>query len=357
MTLSDALGRRLEPLEARFEELQALVADPAQASLPTFPAYLRELGSLEKTLGPWRSYRNLESEIAEMRDMVESDDSEMAELASEELSSLEERFSVLESQLLERALEDDQDGDRPAIVEIRAGAGGDEAAIFAGDLFEIYSRFSQDRGWKIEVVDASESDQGGFKEISFKVTGEEVFRHLRFESGGHRVQRVPKTETQGRIHTSAATVAVLPEVEELDFELNPDDLEFQAMRSSGPGGQHVNKTSSAVRVIHIPTGEQVKCQESKQQGQNRERALQLLRARLYEREKAKVDAERAGMRKDQIGSGDRSQRVRTYNWPQNRVTDHRIGLNYSLDHVLEGRLDSLITDLHAADREAKLAAL
>ena len=281
----------------------------------------------------------------------------MAALAAEELPDLEDRVNALEDSILDRALEDDNDGDRPAIVEIRAGAGGDEAALFVGDLFDIYNRYAVICGWKIQVVDSSQADHGGFKEISFKVTGDEAFRRMRLESGGHRVQRVPKTETQGRIHTSAATVAVLPEVEELDFKLNPDDLEFQAMRSSGPGGQHVNKTSSAVRVTHIPSGEAVKCQESSQQGQNRERALELLRARLYEREKAKRHAERAGARKEQIGSGDRSQRIRTYNWPQNRVTDHRIGVNFSLERALEGRMEEIVVALLTAEREAKLAAL
>ncbi|HJM39129.1 MAG TPA: peptide chain release factor 1 [Planctomycetota bacterium] len=357
MNLTEIIRGRISPIEERYNELQKAVSDPEVASTPGYPAMLRELGSLEKTLAPWREYEAVLAELTEAREMVAGEDEEMAALAEEEIPALEKKFSALEEGILDRALEDDRDGDRPAIVEIRAGAGGDEAAIFAGDLFEIYNRYSQLHKWKVEVLDSSASDMGGFKEISFKITGDEVFRLMRFESGGHRVQRVPKTETQGRIHTSAATVAVLPEVEAMDFELKPEDLEFQAMRSSGPGGQHVNKTSSAVRVIHKPTGEQVKCQESKQQGQNREMALALLRSRLYEREKAKRDAERAEERKGQIGSGDRSQRVRTYNWPQNRVTDHRIGSNFSLEQVLEGQLDSIVEGLLEADRAAKLAAL
>lgn len=357
MSLADILSARMAPLEERYGQLQEAVADPARAGTAEYPSLLRELGSLEKAMAPWREYTSLAKELEETKELAASDDQEMAELAAEDLPALESRFSELEAQILDRALEDDNDGDRPAIVEIRAGAGGDEAGLFVGDLFEVYTRFAGLSGWKVEVIDSNESDQGGFKEISFKVSGDDAFRRLRLESGGHRVQRVPKTETQGRIHTSAATVAVLPEVEEIDFELKPEDLEFQVMRSSGPGGQHVNKTSSAVRVIHIPTGEQVKCQESKQQGQNRERALELLRARLYGREKAKRDAERAGVRKAQIGSGDRSERVRTYNWPQNRVTDHRLGLNFSLERVLEGRIEDIVSALLVADREAKLAAL
>jgi len=355
--LASVLRERLGALEERHRELQVQAADPERAGRPDYPALLREMGSLDKVLGPWTRYQELEQQIAEAEEMAAGDDPDLKGLAEEELPALREELDGLTESILDRALEEDNDGDRPAIVEIRAGAGGDEASLFARDLFEIYHRFGESRGWKFEVVDSSETDMGGFKEVSFKVTGDEVFRALRYESGGHRVQRVPKTETQGRIHTSAATVAVLPEVEAMDFELKSDDLEITAMRSSGPGGQHVNKTSSAIRVVHIPTGEAVKCQEGKSQLQNKERAIALLRSRLYEREKAKRDAERADLRKSQVGSGDRSQRIRTYNYPQNRVTDHRLGRNFSLEVVLEGRLDDLVEALAAADRAAKLAAL
>jgi peptide chain release factor 1 len=357
MKLASVLRDRLAAFEARLQELQREAAEPDRAGKPGYPSLLREMGSLEKVVGPWHRYLELEKQVDEAEELAASGDEEMAALAQEELPALQEELDQLGESILDRALEEDTDGDRPAIVEIRAGAGGDEAALFARDLFEIYQRFGEGRGWRFEVLDSSESDMGGFKEISFKVTGDEVFRALRYESGGHRVQRVPKTETQGRIHTSAATVAVLPEVEAVDFELKNDDLEITAMRSSGPGGQHVNKTSSAIRVVHIPTGEAVKCQEGKSQLQNKERAIALLRSRLYEREKAKRDAERADLRKSQVGSGDRSQRIRTYNYPQNRVTDHRLGRNFSLEVVLEGRLDELVEALAAADRAAKLAAL
>ncbi|RMH03965.1 MAG: peptide chain release factor 1 [Planctomycetota bacterium] len=351
------MRERLEGFARRRRELQSLVADPERAGKPDYPALLRELGALEKVLEPWRRYLEVERQLAEAEEMASGGDPELAALAAEEAADLRRELARLTEAILDRALEEDQDGDRPAIVEIRAGAGGEEAALFARDLFEIYQRFGESRGWKLEILDSSPSDLGGFKEVSFKVSGDEVFRTLRYESGGHRVQRVPKTEAQGRIHTSAATVAVLPEVEAVDFELRPEDLEITAMRSSGPGGQHVNKTSSAVRVVHLPTGEAVKCQEGKSQLQNKERALALLRSRLYQREKARRDAERADLRRNQVGSGDRSQRIRTYNWPQNRVTDHRLGRNFSLEQILEGRLDELVEALAAADRAARLAAL
>ncbi len=221
----------------------------------------------------------------------------------------------------------------------------------------IYTKFAALRGWKVEIVDCSETEHGGFKEIVLKMTGDEVFRTLKWESGGHRVQRVPQTETQGRTHTSAATVAVMPEVEAVDFELDDTELEITAMRSSGPGGQHVNKTSSAIRVIHLPTGIQVKCQEGKSQSRNKMMALDLLRAKLYEIDRMKREAARSELRRTQVGSGDRSQRIRTYNWPQNRVTDHRIGQSFSLEKIIEGQLEPLFAALLAADREAKLASL
>lgn len=357
MSLVEVLQDRVSVFEKRKTELEHLISEPESASKPNFQTLLRELGSVQKLLDPWQRYLDLEKEIQETNEMLQEDDPEIKSLAEEELPKLTEEFKKLEEEILDRVLDEDQDGDRPAIVEVRAGTGGDEAALFAGDLFRIYSRYAESRRWSLEILDRSDSDMGGLKEITFKLTGESAFRNMRFESGGHRVQRVPATETQGRIHTSAATVAVLPEVEEMDFQLNPDDLDISAMRSSGPGGQHVNKTSSAIRVIHKPTGLQVKCQEDKSQLRNKARALELLRARLYEMEKAKRDAERSDMRRTQVGSGDRSQRVRTYNWPQNRVTDHRTGRNFSLERIVEGRLDELVRSLLTAEREAKLASL
>jgi len=357
MHLVEILRGRVRTFEERRTELEAAAADPARAGKPDYPRILQELGSLQKVLGPWEEFLRAHAALEEAREMVAGDDAEMAELAREEVPALEERYATLEEDILDRVLEDDDDADKPAIVEIRAGAGGDEAALFAGDLFRIYSRYCELQHWRVEVMESSEGEMGGFKEISFKVTGDDAFRSMRFESGGHRVQRVPATETQGRIHTSAATVAVMPEVESLDFELKDDELEITAMRSSGPGGQSVNKTSSAIRVVHLPTGIAVKCQVEKSQLRNKEMALNLLRAKLYEMEREKRDAERSDLRKTQVGSGDRSQRVRTYNWPQNRVTDHRIGENFSLEHILEGKLDGILGALQKAKREELLAAL
>lgn len=351
------LRGRLDAFEARRDELEKMLAEPDVAKRADYTALLRELGALEKMLQPWREWSDAEGRRLEAEEIVAGDDEEMAELAREELAELEPLLARLEAGILDRLLDEDQVGDRTAIVEIRAGAGGDEAAIFAGDLFRLYLRVAELQHWKIEVMDQSESDMGGFKEITFSVKGEGAFRCLQFESGGHRVQRVPTTESQGRIHTSAATVAVLPEAEEVDFDLKEDELEFQAMRAGGPGGQHVNKTSSAVRVTHIPTGVSVRCQEDKSQHKNRAKAIRLLRARLFEVERQKKAQERADARRDMVGSGDRSQRIRTYNWPQNRVTDHRLGDNFSLEKILAGQLDELFQRLQDADRADKIAAL
>ncbi|MGB0685936.1 MAG: peptide chain release factor 1 [Planctomycetota bacterium] len=351
------LRDRIDGLKSRQRELEELLADPEGAAKHGMQGLLRELGSLQKVLGPWEEYASTAAQVEEAREFIAGDDADMRELAEAELPELMERMEELEAGILDRVLEDDPDADKPALVEIRAGAGGEEAALFAGDLVRIYQKYAVLRSWKVELVDESPSDMGGFKEIVLRVEGDDAFRILRYESGGHRVQRVPATETQGRIHTSAATVAVMPEVEAIDFELDEEELEITAMRSSGPGGQHVNKTSSAIRVTHLPTGIQVKCQEDKSQLRNKAKALDLLRAKLYEIERVKREAERAEMRRTQVGSGDRSQRVRTYNWPQNRVTDHRIGESFSLEKVLEGQLDPMFEALLAADREAKLASL
>ncbi|HEX9793905.1 MAG TPA: peptide chain release factor 1 [Planctomycetota bacterium] len=357
MSLSAVLSERVEAYELRRAELEAMASDPARASKPDFGKILRELGSVQKLLGIWKSYLELEQQIAENRELAAAGDEELGALATEELPALEAQLSEIEREILDRVLDTDDDGDRAAIVEIRAGTGGDEASLFALDLFRIYSKHAEIQRWSLEILDSSETDAGGFKEITFQLNGVGAYRKMRFETGGHRVQRVPATETQGRTHTSAATVAVLPEVEEVDFELRPEDLEITAMRASGPGGQHVNKTSSAIRVTHKPSGMAVRCQDGKSQHRNKAKAIELLRSRLYELEKIKRDAARTDLRRNQVGSGDRSQRIRTYNWPQNRVTDHRLGRNFSLEIVLEGRLDPLFDALLAADREAKLASL
>ena len=305
--------------------------------------------------------QNLErarAELPELEEMAASGDADMAELAGGELIQLRDKLPELEHQVALLLAPKDRDENASAILEVRAGTGGDEAALFAGDLFRMYQRYAQSRGWRVEVESASEGEMGGYKEIIASITGEGVFGRLKFESGVHRVQRVPETEAQGRIHTSAATVAVLPEPEDVDIEIRDQDLRIDTYRSSGAGGQHVNKTDSAVRITHLPSGIVVTSSE-KSQHQNRARAMKVLQARLYEQQRAAADSARAENRKAQVGSGDRSERIRTYNFPQGRVTDHRINLTlYHLPKVLEGEaLDDVIDPLIAEDQAARLAAL
>jgi peptide chain release factor 1 len=298
------------------------------------------------------------AELPELEEMAGSGDPEMAELAQGELIELKERLPELERQVALLLAPKDRDENASAILEVRAGTGGDEAALFAGDLFRMYQRYAQNRGWRVEVESASEGEMGGYKEIIASITGEGVFGRLKFESGVHRVQRVPETEAQGRIHTSAATVAVLPEPEDVDIEIRDQDLRIDTYRSSGAGGQHVNKTDSAVRITHLPTGIVVTSSE-KSQHQNRARAMKVLQARLYEMQREAAASARAESRKAQVGSGDRSERIRTYNFPQGRVTDHRINLTlYNLPKIIEGEaLDDVIEPLIAEDQAARLAAL
>ena len=282
-------------------------------------------------------------------------DPEMRELAEEELYENKEKLPKIEEELKILLIPKDPDDDKNIICEIRAGAGGDEAALFAGTLYRMYSMYAERKHWKIEVLNENETGLGGYKEISFMVTGKGVYSRLKFESGVHRVQRVPETEASGRIHTSTATVAVLPVVEDVQIEINPADIKLEVFRASGAGGQHVNKTSSAVRLIHIPTGIVAECQTERSQTQNREYAMKLLKSRLYEVEKQKRDSELANERKSQVGSGDRSEKIRTYNYPQGRITDHRIGLSiYQMENFLNGDLDEMIDNLIAADRAEKL---
>jgi len=296
-------------------------------------------------------------ERAELEEMARAADSEMAALARDELEGLDERLPQLERQVALLLAPKDADEHASAILEVRAGTGGDEAALFAGDLFRMYQRYAQGRGWKVEIDSVSEGDAGGYKEIIASVAGDGVFGRLKFESGVHRVQRVPATEAQGRIHTSAATVAVLPEAEDVDIQINDADLRIDTYRSSGAGGQHVNKTDSAVRITHLPTGVVVTSSE-KSQHQNRAKAMKVLKARLYDMQRQAKDAARADARKSQVGSGDRSERIRTYNFPQGRVTDHRIGLTlHSLPQVLEGEIDPLLDALIAEDQAERLAML
>jgi peptide chain release factor 1 len=318
----------------------------------------REYNRLKVLLDDWEALAKARVDLEENSELAKSGDPEMAEMAEAEIAPLETLIADLENRVQYALLPHDPTEDRDAIVEIRAGTGGDEASLFAGDLYRMYQRYAEQRGWRTEPVEASPSEVGGFKEVVFKVSGEEVFRFLKYESGVHRVQRVPNTETQGRIHTSTATVAVLPEAEEVDVELKPDELHIQATRSGGPGGQHVNTTDSAVQITHLPTGIMVKCQDGRSQGKNKEKALQILRSKLLEA-KIREEADKySAHRKNLIGSGGREEKIRTYNYPQNRLTDHRVNLTlYNLDQVVAGELAGVIETLQASEMEDRLAEL
>ena len=346
---------RMDQVVKRFEMLEAqMSAGPAP------DAYVKmasEYAELQDMVAKVRQLRSAEHEQADLEAMLadKGTDAEMRALAEADLPGVEERIETLQKDIQILLLPKDAADDKNAILEIRAGTGGDEAALFAGDLFRMYERYAAERGWRFETVSASDGDAGGFKEIIATVSGKGVFAHLKFESGVHRVQRVPATEASGRIHTSAATVAVLPEAEEVDIDIKAEDIRIDTMRASGSGGQHVNTTDSAVRITHLPTGIMV-VQAEKSQHQNRAKAMQILRARLYDLERSKADEERSESRKSQVGSGDRSERIRTYNFPQGRVTDHRINLTlYKLDRVMMGELDEIV-DALIADYQSKLLA-
>jgi peptide chain release factor 1 len=318
----------------------------------------REYNRLKVLMDDWSALERSRTDLAENQELVKSGDPELSELAEAEIPELESRIADLETRVQYALLPHDPNEDRDAIVEIRAGTGGDEASLFAGDLHRMYQRYAESRGWKTEPVEASPSEVGGFKEIVFRVTGDEVFRFLKYESGVHRVQRVPATEAQGRIHTSTATVAVLPEAGEVDVELKPEELHIQTTRSGGPGGQHVNTTDSAVQVTHLPTGIMVKCQDGRSQGKNKEKALQILRSKLLEA-KVREEAEKySAHRRSLIGSGGREEKIRTYNFPQNRLTDHRVNLTlYNLDQVVSGAIAPVIEALQASEMADRLAEL
>ena len=346
---------RMNQLEKHFEMIESEMANNPDAE--TYVKLASEYSELQPVVGLIRELNKAHHEANDLEVMLKdhSIDPEMRGLAEEELPGMKDKIAKLEHDVQIELLPKDAADEKSAILEIRAGTGGSEAALFAGDLFRMYERYASLHGWKVEVVSASEGDVGGYKEIIASVTGKGVFSRLKFESGVHRVQRVPETEAGGRIHTSAATVAVLPEAEEIDVEIKPEDIRIDTMRASGAGGQHVNTTDSAVRITHLPTGIMV-VQAEKSQHQNRARAMQILRARLYDLERQKADSERSASRKNQVGSGDRSERIRTYNFPQGRVTDHRINLTlYKLDRVMEGELDELI-DALIADHQASLLA-
>lgn len=351
----------IDPYITRHQELDAEIADPDffqdQRRAATLSREHQKLGVL---IEQYEELTRLEGEIADTRGLVSDDDvdEELKELAEVELPELEEKFESLKQDILISMIPPDPTDSRNTIVEIRAGAGGDEASLFAGDLSRMYQRFAELNAWRIEPMSSSPSEVGGFKETIFLVTGEEVYRKLRYESGVHRVQRIPVTESGGRIHTSTVTVAMMPEAEEVDLDIDQNDLEITTMRASGAGGQHVNTTDSAVRIVHIPTGEMVYCADERSQIKNRDKALKVLYSRLLEKKQREEQAKYAAERKSQVGTGDRSERIRTYNYPQGRVTDHRIGLTlHTLPQVLEGELNPVVEALQEAEYKEKLEAL
>ena len=344
----------------RYDEISSLLSAPG-LSADEMIKMNKELSELEPVVGAIQAYQKAEKDMKEAESLMYDDsvDKEMQAMASMEFYELKEKMPDLEREIKVLLLPKDAEDEKNAILEVIAGTGGDEAALFAAVLFEMYRRYSVLQGWTFEVLDANENGIGGYKEASASITGKDVFLKLKFESGAHRVQRVPVTESQGRVHTSAATVAVLPEIEEVDFEINPADLKIDVYRASGAGGQHINKTESAVRITHIPTGTVVQCQDGRSQFKNKEQAMRQLRANLYDQQKNSIDSAYSERRKLQVGSGDRSERIRTYNYPQGRVTDHRINLTlYKLDEVVSGdALGEIIDALIAEDQAQRLAEL
>jgi peptide chain release factor 1 len=343
----------LEKKLARFEELERSMTDPAVLSNSArLAAIAREHGSLAKLARKYRQFKRLNTEIDEANAMIEGEDPEMRELAEAEILELKGQRETLWQELLDMTIGGEDANRTRCVMEIRAGTGGDEAALFAGDLYDMYKRHAEARGWKTELLGANPTELGGFKEISIALEGEGVFRELQYESGGHRVQRVPETEAKGRIHTSAATVAVMPEPEDVEVNLKPDDYRKDIYHASGPGGQHVNKTASAVRLTHLETGITVAMQDEKSQHKNLAKALRVLKSRLYEKKQREEAARRASERKSLVGSGDRSQKVRTYNFPENRITDHRINMSlYQLDRIIAGNLQPVTDALIDYDRQ------
>lgn len=338
---------QLPALEERYQELEQLLSDPLVVrNRELYTKYGREHADLSKIVDVYRQYRSAQEGLDESQALLSDSDPEMKALAKNEIDALTAEMTQLEETLTALLIPKDPNDDRNVILEIRAGTGGEEAALFAGDLFRMYSRYAETVGWKLEILSENTTDSGGFKEIIVLVKGKGAYRHLKYESGTHRVQRVPVTETQGRIHTSAVTVAVLPEVEEVEVHIDPGDLKFDVYRSSGPGGQSVNTTDSAVRVTHLPTGLVVICQDQKSQHKNKAKALTVLRARLYDMEMSQQHDEMSEKRKSQVGSGDRSERIRTYNYPQGRMTDHRIGMTlYRLDSIMQGDIKEIVDGL------------
>ncbi len=355
--MDNTMIERLETIKKRYEELTQVLMDPSIASdIKRLTEASKEQASLSGAYDLYNEYQTLKKEIEDNKELAElSDDAEMKEMALMEVEELSARFEKVEKELHIALIPKDPNDGKNVIMEIRGAAGGDEGNIFAGDLFRMYSKYCESQGWKIEMLDASESEAGGFSLVSFMIKGDGVYSKMKFESGAHRVQRVPKTETQGRVHTSTATVLVMPEVEDVDVEINPSDLRIDTYRASGAGGQHINKTDSAVRITHIPTGIVASSQDGRSQHDNRDKAMKALRARIYEAVQREQEEKVGAERRTKVGSGDRSEKIRTYNYPQNRVTDHRIGLTIQqLDRIMEGNLGGIIEALINEDQRLKL---
>jgi|TARA_R100000005_G_C5002065_1_gene209497 peptide chain release factor 1 len=358
--VKDSIKHKLESLVDRHEEISGLLADPdTMADQNKFRSLSQEYAQLEPVVSNFNAYRRTIDALEDAKLMLDEDDAEMREMAKDEINTAEEKLEELELTLQKLLLPKDPNDQRNIYLEIRAGTGGDEAAIFSGDLFRMYTKYAESRRWKVEVINAQEGEHGGYKEVICRIVGEGAYSRLKFESGAHRVQRVPETESQGRIHTSACTVAILPEADEIDeVDINPADLKVDTYRSQGAGGQHVNTTDSAVRITHIPTGIVVECQEERSQHKNRAKAMSVLQARIMAAQVEKQAAEEAQTRKSLVGSGDRSERIRTYNYPQGRVTDHRINLTlYKLVEIMEGELEQVIEPLINEYQADQLAAL
>ncbi|KGJ95759.1 peptide chain release factor 1 [Thalassotalea sp. ND16A] len=358
--MNESVYQKLEVLVERFEEVQALLSDPdVIGDQEKFRALSKEFSQLEEVTKVFGDYKTAEEDFAMAQEMLKDEDPDMREMAQEEFKTAKANIESLTQDLQILLLPKDPNDDNNCFVEIRAGAGGDEAAIFAGDLYRMYSRYAEKQGWRLEILNMNESEQGGYKEIVVKVNGDSVYGQMKFESGGHRVQRVPETESQGRVHTSACTVVVMPEIPEADaIEINKADLKVDTFRASGAGGQHVNKTDSAIRITHIPTGVVVECQDQRSQHKNRAQAMSVLQARLQQAEDEKRRTEEESSRRNLVASGDRSERIRTYNYPQGRMTDHRINLTlYRLNEVIEGNLQLVLEPIMQENQADLLASL